>query len=79
MIFADAHESAVPNGVMRCFNNSGQSCNAPSRMLVEQSRYAQAVEEAKATAEAITVGARPRLARTSGRWSTQPSSTRSRR
>ncbi len=56
MIFADADVNAVQSGVMRCFNNSGQSCNAPSRMLVEQSRYAQAVEQAKATADAITVG-----------------------
>jgi aldehyde dehydrogenase (NAD+) len=56
MIFADADADAVQNGVMRCFNNSGQSCNAPSRMLVERSRYDEAVAQAKETAEAFTVG-----------------------
>ncbi len=34
IIFADADESAVTRGVRRCFNNSGQSCNVPTRMLV---------------------------------------------
>jgi len=55
IIFADANEKAVKHGVIRCFNNTGQSCNAPTRMLVERSRYDQAVEEAKATAEATAV------------------------
>ncbi len=55
IIFADAHEKAVKQGVIRCFNNTGQSCNAPTRMLVERSRYEQAVEEAKAAAEATAV------------------------
>ena len=55
IIFADAHEKAVKQGVIRCFNNTGQSCNAPTRMLVERSRYDQAVEEAKAAAEATAV------------------------
>ncbi|MCX4245170.1 aldehyde dehydrogenase family protein [Paraliomyxa miuraensis] len=36
--------------------NSGQSCNAPSRMLVPRARMAEAAAIAKATAEAITVG-----------------------
>ncbi|MEM6308053.1 MAG: aldehyde dehydrogenase family protein, partial [Pseudomonadota bacterium] len=35
----------------------GQSCNAPTRMLVERSRYAQAVEQAAEAANAITVNA----------------------
>ena len=55
IIFADADEKAVKRGVIRCFNNTGQSCNAPTRMLVERSRYDQAVEEAKAAAEATAV------------------------
>ncbi len=55
IIFADAHEKAVKQGVIRCFNNTGQSCNAPTRMLVERSLYDQAVEEAKAAAEATAV------------------------
>ncbi len=55
IIFADAAEDAVKNGVIRCFNNTGQSCNAPTRMLVERSRYDQAVEEAVAAADATAV------------------------
>ena len=56
IIFADADEKAVKSGVIRCFRNTGQSCNAPSRMLVERSRYDQAVEQAAETAAKITVG-----------------------
>jgi len=55
LVFADADPKAVKQGIIRCFNNTGQSCNAPTRMLVERSRYDQAVEEAKAAAEATTV------------------------
>lgn len=57
IIFADADEKAVTRGVSHCFNNSGQSCNAPTRMLVERSVYDQAVETARAVAEKTEVGA----------------------
>ena len=50
IIFADADEKAVKRGVRHCFNNTGQSCNAPTRMLVERSIYDQAVKIAKETA-----------------------------
>jgi len=50
IIFADADEKAVKRGVRHCFNNTGQSCNAPTRMLVERSYYDKAVEIAKDTA-----------------------------
>jgi aldehyde dehydrogenase (NAD+) len=56
LVFADADEKAVKRGVLHMMNNSGQSCNAPSRMLVESSRYDAAVEEAAATAAKVTVG-----------------------
>ncbi|MBF9042779.1 aldehyde dehydrogenase family protein [Rhodobacterales bacterium HKCCE4037] len=56
LIFADADEKAVARGANRCFNNSGQSCNAPTRMMVERSRYAEAVEIAAKAAEARAVG-----------------------
>ena len=56
IIFADADEDAVNRGAGRCFRNSGQSCNAPTRMLVERSRYDEAVIQAAATAEATRVG-----------------------
>lgn len=56
IIFANASDDAVTRGVDRCMRNSGQSCNAPTRMLVERSRYDQALVEAKAAAEATKVG-----------------------
>jgi len=37
IIFADADEKAVVRGTGGCFFNSGQSCNAPTRMMVEAS------------------------------------------
>ncbi len=53
IIFADSDVvKAVARGVKRCMNNTGQSCNAPTRMLIEKSVYAQAVAAAvKAGAE----------------------------
>ncbi|MEM6677819.1 MAG: aldehyde dehydrogenase family protein [Pseudomonadota bacterium] len=57
IIFADADEKAVTRGVRHCFNNSGQSCNAPTRMLVERPVYEQAVETAKAVAAQTEVAA----------------------
>ncbi len=47
---------AVSGGVIGCFGNSGQSCNAPTRMLVPQSRMAEAIEIAKAAAAKAKVG-----------------------
>ena len=47
---------AVKAGVRSIMNNSGQSCNAPTRMLVPNKRMAEAIAIAKATAEATTVG-----------------------
>ncbi|MEE9313752.1 MAG: aldehyde dehydrogenase family protein [Rhizobiaceae bacterium] len=55
IVFADAGEKAVQQGVLRCFNNSGQSCNAPTRMLIERSRYDEAVEQAKEVADSMLV------------------------
>jgi aldehyde dehydrogenase (NAD+) len=47
---------AVGGGVTGCFLNSGQSCNAPTRMLVPASRQAEVIEIAKAAAAAVKVG-----------------------
>ncbi|MCC5999430.1 MAG: aldehyde dehydrogenase family protein [Pararhodobacter sp.] len=55
IVFADADEKAVRRGAMHCFNNTGQSCNAPTRMLVERSIYDQAVEIAAETAQKTAV------------------------
>ncbi len=46
----------IPQGVDTCFRNSGQSCNAPTRMLVPQNRMSEAVDLAKHAAEKTKVG-----------------------
>lgn len=56
VIFDDADEKAVKRGVLHMMNNTGQSCNAPSRMLVQRSKYDAAVEEAATVANKVTVG-----------------------
>ncbi|MEM7221617.1 MAG: aldehyde dehydrogenase family protein [Pseudomonadota bacterium] len=55
IIFADADEKAVKRGAMHCFNNTGQSCNAPTRMLVQREVYDDAVATARDVAEATSV------------------------
>ncbi|MFN0113871.1 MAG: aldehyde dehydrogenase family protein [Paracoccaceae bacterium] len=56
LVFADAGDKAIERSVLRMMENSGQSCNAPSRMLVERSFYDQAVARAAEVANAIKVG-----------------------
>ena len=57
IILEDADlQKAVVGGVMNCFSNSGQSCNAPTRMFVPHAKQDQAIAIAKATAEKIKVG-----------------------
>ena len=47
---------AVTEGVKLCLRNSGQSCNAPTRMLVPRARMAEAARIAKEVADGIKVG-----------------------
>ncbi|WP_129648773.1 aldehyde dehydrogenase family protein [Peristeroidobacter agariperforans] len=57
IILEDADLAAsVAHGVNWMMTNSGQSCNAPSRMLVPAKRYDEAVEVARQTAEQLKVG-----------------------
>jgi aldehyde dehydrogenase (NAD+) len=57
IILDDANiEKAVAAGVSHCFLNSGQSCNAPTRMLVSEANYDLAVSVAKEVAEKTIVG-----------------------
>ena len=49
-------EAAVTGGASHCFLNSGQSCNAPTRMLVPESRHDEAKEIARKAAESTKVG-----------------------
>jgi aldehyde dehydrogenase (NAD+) len=49
-------DKAVPAGVLRCYTNTGQSCQAPTRMLVQRSQRDAAVALAKHTAEQIKLG-----------------------
>ncbi|SOE50867.1 aldehyde dehydrogenase (NAD+) [Burkholderia sp. OK233] len=55
LIFADSDPDAVKRGALHCFKNTGQSCNAPTRMLVERSIYERAIREAKEVAETVKV------------------------
>lgn len=55
VIFADADKYAVKRGVLHCMNNTGQSCNAPTRMLVQREAYDAAVQIAADTANNISV------------------------
>jgi aldehyde dehydrogenase (NAD+) len=49
-------QKAVSGGIMGVMQNSGQSCNAPTRMLVPAGKHDEAVKIAKATAESVKVG-----------------------
>jgi len=49
-------EKSVRGGAGHCFLNSGQSCNAPTKMLVSSNNYDRAVEIAAETANSTTVG-----------------------
>ena len=49
-------EKSVKGGAGHCFLNSGQSCNAPTKMLVSSKNYDKAVEVAALTAKNTTVG-----------------------
>ncbi|MDA5095078.1 aldehyde dehydrogenase family protein [Aliiroseovarius sp. KMU-50] len=55
IIFDDADDKAVKRGVRHMMQNTGQSCNAPSRMLVQRGVYDQAVEIAREAAEKTAV------------------------
>jgi aldehyde dehydrogenase (NAD+) len=57
IVFADSDlEAAVTRGVLHCYGNTGQSCNAPTRMLVEASVYDEAVAIAARAAKAAKLG-----------------------
>ena len=57
IILEDADlEKAVKGGVMHMYNNSGQSCNAPSRMLVPSSKLAEAEAIASEVSQKVVVG-----------------------
>ena len=57
IILPDADlEAAVRSGVASCFENSGQSCDAPTRMLVPADRHDEALAYARAAAESHVTG-----------------------
>ncbi len=57
LVFADCSlEERVTASVLECFYNTGQSCDAPTRMLVEQACYDEVLEIAKQAGEAQRVG-----------------------
>ena len=57
IILEDADlKKAVMQGVQNCFGNSGQSCNAPTRMFVPAAKQDEAIQFAKTAAESAKVG-----------------------
>lgn len=57
LVFADCDlEERVTQSVAECMFNTGQSCDAPTRLLVERACYDEAVEIARRAAEATAVG-----------------------
>lgn len=57
LVFADCDlEERVTQSLAECMFNTGQSCDAPTRLLVEQSCYDEVVEIARRAAEATAVG-----------------------
>ena len=60
IILEDANlETAVKEGVQACFRNTGQSCDAPTRMLIPRSQMELATDVAKHAAEGIRVADAP--------------------
>ena len=55
IVFSDSQPNAVREGVRNIMSNSGQSCDAPTRMLVEKSIYKRAIKEAADEANKINV------------------------
>ena len=55
IVFADSYPNAVRDGVKNIMSNSGQSCDAPTRMLVEKPIYERAVKDAVDEANNIKV------------------------
>jgi len=57
IVFDDADlDERVSASVAECFNNSGQSCDAPTRLLVQRSVYQRAIEIARRAGMAAEVG-----------------------
>ena len=57
IVFADSYPNAVRDGIRNVMSNSGQSCDAPTRMLVEKSIYKRAIKEAADEAKQIKIDA----------------------
>ena len=55
IVFADSSPNAVRDGIRNVMSNSGQSCDAPTRMLVEKTIYERAIKEAADEAKLIKV------------------------
>ncbi len=79
ILFPDVDfKDAVTKGVAGCFDNAGQSCDAPTLMFVPRERHDEAAAHAKAAAEAFTVGAPDAAGSDLGPVVSESSSARSR-
>ncbi|MBO9604100.1 MAG: aldehyde dehydrogenase family protein [Novosphingobium sp.] len=73
VILPDADFSeAIPKGVFTCMMNAGQTCAAPTRMLVPEDRFEEAAAIAVAAAEGFTVGPPDQQGVTFGPLSNEP-------
>ena len=80
LVFADADlPKRVEEGVRACFDNCGQSCDAPTRMLVERSCYDEVLDWPRRRPPHRRSAIRARRAITSARFSTRSSTTACRR
>lgn len=66
IIFNDADKKAAKRGTLHCFNNTGQSCNAPTRMLVQREIYNDCVAAAAAVASGYEVAPASKQGRHAG-------------
>ena len=68
IVFADSYPNAVRDGIRNVMSNSGQSCDAPTRMLVEKSIYERATKEATDEANLIKVDHASKKGIILGQW-----------
>jgi aldehyde dehydrogenase (NAD+) len=79
IVLDDANlQKAVTQGVQAVLMNSGQSCNAPTRMFVPRALHGQAVEIARSVAAAATVADALAEGMHMGPWSARRNGARSR-
>jgi aldehyde dehydrogenase (NAD+) len=65
-------DRSIKKGIFMCMENTGQSCNAPTRMLIPHSRYQEAQVLAQEYVKIVTVDNPKKPGRTSAPWLATP-------